>query len=497
MASKIINISDYYKPFPKQQLFHGSNAKNRLFGGAAGPGKSFALLWEAILHNLDYPGCNTLLLRRTYRQLEMGLIDHFRKYIPPEIYGGARNYNSSNHAVRFPNGSNLFFGHLQHDKDVLGYHGGEFLFIGWDELTEFTYDQWEYLSTRNRCPIAGTHPNMAGATNPGEIGHAWVKALWIDKKPAPGMPASSYDPNDFDFIPALVTDNPIYANDKSYMETLNKLKPQLKRAMLEGKWDVFASQYYDNFDRAKTVATPGDIFNIIQPWWTKWISIDWGYEHHCAVFWHARGEHKGVDTVITYKELVFNHLDEPDIAELIANTCTEEERKTMGPIFLSPDAFARRRANYTNSVADRIGEGLFKRGLSRPRLADDDRVGGWRLMYNLLESGEWLISEDCDQLIDALPILIRDKAKREDVLKQPTIADDVADGCRYGLKSMLQSREMPRELQRAQTLQTVVQKNPELPQDQVHTKQHMASMAFDKKWNKDHQPLKRVPRRRR
>ena len=90
---------------------------------------------------------------------------------------------------------------------------------------------------------------MAAATNPGNIGHAWVKSLWIDKQPAPGMEnPAEYDPADYDFIPARVTDNPIYAGDEHYLKTLRSLPSHLRRAFLDGDWDVFAGQYFDRFD---------------------------------------------------------------------------------------------------------------------------------------------------------------------------------------------------------------------------------------------------------
>ena len=127
---------------------------------------------------------------------------------------------------------------------------------------------------------------MAAATNPGNIGHAWVKALWIDQQAAPGMEnPGEYDPADYDFIPARVTDNPIYAADENYLKTLRALPSHLKRAFLDGDWDVFAGQYFDKFDLTRHVVRPEAI--DWKPWWPRWISIDWGFEHYAATYWHA------------------------------------------------------------------------------------------------------------------------------------------------------------------------------------------------------------------
>ena len=272
-----------YAPFAKQCDFHKSPAKYRLFGGAAGPGKSMALLMEAVVQANDNMGSNTLLLRRTFPELEQSLLLYFRKEIPRELYA---SFNDSKHVVTWLNGATTRFGYCAAENDVYQYQGAEFLFIGIDELTLFTLRQWQFLTSRNRCPIARTFPNMAGATNPGNIGHAWVKSLWIDKQPAAGMEnPDCYDPADYDFISARVHDNPIYAADQNYLKTLAALPSHLRRAFLDGDWEVFAGQYFDNFDVTRHIARAEQI--EWKPWWPRWISIDWGFEHPSATYWHA------------------------------------------------------------------------------------------------------------------------------------------------------------------------------------------------------------------
>ena len=124
----------------------------------------------------------------------------------------------------------------------------------------FTLRQWQFLTSRNRCPVPGAFPCMAAATNPGNIGHAWVKSLWIDKQPAPGMEnPAEYDPADYDFIPARVSDNPIYAGDENYLKSLRALPSHLRRAFLDGDWDVFAGQYFDRFDYTRHVVRAEEI----------------------------------------------------------------------------------------------------------------------------------------------------------------------------------------------------------------------------------------------
>lgn len=469
----ILKILLKYHPFPKQGEFHGTRAKYRLFGGAAGPGKSKALLMETIMQANTHPCVNTLLLRRTFAELEQSVLLYFRRDVPRDSYV---DYNESKHVVTWWNGSTTRFGYCHRESDVYQYQGAEFLFIAIDELTLFTLRQWQFLTSRNRCHIRGAFPSMAAATNPGNIGHAWVKALWIDRQPAAGMEsAEEYDPEDYAFIPARVADNPIYARDQNYLKTLRALPSHLKRAFLDGDWDVFAGQYFDRFDwRRHVLRAEGMDWKA---WWPRWISIDWGFEHPAAVYWHAQGEWEdkgekvggdaaersgmvegalgGIERgAITYREYVTHRTPPRELAREIVARCLDcrdggvkaaatwdndrrqwrensGAREKIDAIYLSPDAFARRTDEA--SIAEQMGDVFAAAGLPRPVPADDDRVGGWMLMYQMLDAGEWLITDNCVELIRTLPNLVRDPVRVEDVEKMD--GDDPADAARYGLKS--------------------------------------------------------------
>jgi hypothetical protein len=334
---------------------------------------------------------------------------------------------------------------------------------------------------------------MAGATNPGNIGHAWVKSLWIDKQPASGMEhPEEFDASDYDFIPARVSDNPIYAGDEKYLKTLRSLPSHLKRAFLDGDWDVFAGQYFDRFDCSRHVVRAEQI--DWKPWWARWISIDWGFEHPAAVYWHAQvpagaaqpgREASATDAlgavngtvsnddarrIVTYREFVTHRTSPRDLAREIVKRsllsghsarleesalspyaqqqqvprrpqnglCRDDNaegngggREKIDAIYLSPDAFARRTDEA--SIADQMGDVFVAAGFPRPIPADNDRVGGWMLMYQMLDAGEWLLTENCVELIRTIPNLVRDPARVEDIEK--TDGDDPADAARYGLKS--------------------------------------------------------------
>ncbi|HEY2819430.1 MAG TPA: phage terminase large subunit [Candidatus Acidoferrum sp.] len=424
--SSVPSQRECYVPFARQFQFHESPAKYRLFGGAAGPGKTKALLWEAIKQAWNVPGSDSLLLRRTYPELESSLLAYFRRDVPRAYY---RKYNESKHIVTWKNGSTTRFGHCRNENDVYAYQGAEFLFIGVDELTHFTMKQWQFLTSRNRCPIRGSRANMAGATNPGNIGHAWVKALWVDHTTPPGFDRPElYDASDYDFIRARLIDNPIYAEDAAYRRTLETLPEHLRRAFLDGDWNVFAGQYFDVFDVGRHTARPEDI--RLEPWWPRWISIDWGFKHNSAVYWHCAVPASGNigARIVTYREFVQSGLSPRMLGQAIAE---RSGRERISDVFLSPDAFAHRTSE--SSIAEQLGEVLVVNGLPRPSAADDDRIGGWQLMYQLLESDAWLISDNCAKLIDGLPLLIRDDDRVEDIRKVD--GDDSADAARYGLVS--------------------------------------------------------------
>ncbi len=447
-----LRLSDYYDPFPRQEQFHRSPAKYRLFGGAAGPGKTKALLWEAILKAHEAPGCDTLLLRRTFPELESSLLAYFRRDVPRSLY---RSFHESKRLVTWHNGSTTRFGFCRFDNDVYQYQGAEFLFIGLDELTHFTFAQWQFLTSRNRCSVPGTFPCMAGATNPGNTGHAWVKALWIDKVPPAGMEnAAAYDPREYDFIAAHLSDNPIYAHDASYRRTLEALPDHLRRAFLEGDWEVFAGQFFDNFDRGRHVIRPDEL--RLESWWPRWISIDWGFQHPSAVYWHcavpAEERNSKFETrnspnpnfefqdsnfgaaprqypfIFTYREFVQQQLTPRMLAQAIVE---HSGREPIAEIFLSPDAYAARTSE--TSIADQMGEIFAANGLPHPARAENERINGWQLMYSLLQDGRWLIAENCQALIACLPTLICDETNAEDIRKRP--GDDPADSARYGLVS--------------------------------------------------------------
>jgi hypothetical protein len=188
----------------------------------------------------------------------------------------------------------------------------------------------------------------------------------------------------------------------------------------------------------------------LQPWWARWISVDWGFEHPSAVYWHAA---RPDGAVLTYREFVANHLSPRMLGQAIAERSFDGEgrHERISEVYLSPDAYARRSSELT--IAEQLGDVLAQNDLPRPVPADDDRIGGWMLMYQMLEADRWVIAESCGRLIECLPTLTRDGANIEDILKAS--GDDPADSARYGLKSRIAPGRVPLEQRVAERVTAV------------------------------------------
>ncbi len=212
-----------HTPTPKQTEFLCLTCREALYGGAAGGGKSDALLMAA-LQFADVSHYNAIIFRRTYADLALpeALMDRAQEWL-----GGTKaHWNSLKHIWTFPSGATLTFGNLEHEQDKFRYQSAEFQYIAFDELTQFTETQYRYLFSRLRRLEETYLPlRMRSASNPGNIGHDWVKRRFLTEGEAHGRV----------FIPARLPDNP-YLDQQKYIESLNQLDPITRRQYLEGDW---------------------------------------------------------------------------------------------------------------------------------------------------------------------------------------------------------------------------------------------------------------------
>lgn len=401
---------------------------------------SMAIRMDATAQCLLIPRWPAIILRRTFPELWRTQISRFLQEVPNDLY----RWNEQKKMATFVNGSTLSFGHVQRDQDVYNYKSEEFGAIYFDELTDFSFFVWSFMRLRNRS-TAGGKPNIAGGTNPGGPGHEWVKKLWIQGKPAPGMPADKYRPDDYEFIPALLKDNPhLTESDPDYAQTVEDIPdPVLREALKNGSWDIFAGQYFDIFSPEKHILPDDEVASFEDaPWYKRWISGDWGFKDYTVIHWHYQDENQ---KVVTYRELKVNELEPAKLGLAIVEATPKEERGAIKMFPFSPEAFGERTSQRT--IADEIGEVLRDNGMPYPERADNDRKGGWQLMYQMLNSGYWQIAKSCTELIESLPLMVRFELPKDIEDIQPHQRDHAPDAARYGLKSVLGRSVLPRDLQ--------------------------------------------------
>ena len=213
-----------HKPTAKQLAFLMLDVREALYGGAAGGGKSDALLMAALQY-VDTPGYSALLLRKTFADLALpgALMTRANEWLRPT---GTR-FAANQHRWVFPSGANLTFGYLDSAGAEYRYQSSEFQFIGFDELTQFRESQYRYLFSRLRRLEGSEIPlRMRSASNPGGIGHEWVRARFVDK---------TEDDGDRMFVPATLADNP-YLDAEGYVQSLEQLDPVTRQQLLNGDW---------------------------------------------------------------------------------------------------------------------------------------------------------------------------------------------------------------------------------------------------------------------
>lgn len=404
------------RPNPKQAAFFACTNRHIAYGGARGGGKSWAMRRKFVLLAFRYPMLQLLLLRRTLPELTE---NHLRP-LQQELYGIAE-YVQSQRSFLFPNGSRIKLGYCDNEKDVYQYQGQEYEVIGLEEATHFTESQMQFLTTCNRSVREDFTPRMYYTCNPGGVGHGWVKRLFIDRQ------YTAYErEKDYAFIPAKLKDNPyLDKRDPGYRESLERLPETLRRAYLEGDWDVLQGQYFSEFRRELHVCKA---FPLPEHW-RRFRAMDWGYNDPCCVLWFAVTPN---GQLLVYRELYLKKTLSSDIAKQVKALSAGER---IAYTVASPDAWQQRgmRAVEGESIAE-----VFAHGGVPLLPADNRRVLGWQRIHEelaLRDDGRpgLMITESCSNLIRTLPLLCFDSRDGE----------DVADGCedhapealRYGLMS--------------------------------------------------------------
>jgi len=392
---------------------------------------------------VDNPNYRGLILRRTFPQLQE-IIDRGHKYY--SVMGG--KYKSTENRWHFPSGATIKFGHMQHEDDKYSYQGHEYGFIGFDEITQFSKTQYLYLHSRCRSTDPNITPMVRCTSNPGGVGHVWVKERWVTIAEHGQTYRDPYTGFTRAFIPAKLTDNPtLLENDPGYVQRL-MLLPEIDRLrLLDGIWDTFEGQAFTELNM--------DMHSILPGWepppeWEVYRVLDWGYSKPFCVFWVAV-DYDG--RLWFFKE--FYGAKDGDVDIGIKWTGTQvareihriEAEEIRAKVRIGPacrEIWAKRKDKKGNRGPS-ISEEMSREGLHWQR-ADDDRIQGKHQVHHRLKREENVdektgevtqgepmvyIGQDCKNLWRTLPDIPINPKRPEDT-EDKNIEDHAYDCFRYG-----------------------------------------------------------------
>ena len=455
-------MTTIWTPQAKQAAFLRRPEYEALYGGAAGGGKSDALLAEA-LRQVHIPHYRALILRKTVPQLSE-LIDRSQAIYAP-AYPKAK-YNASTHVWRFPSGAKITFGSMHRTEDRINYQGKRFDLICFDELTHFTWEEYSYMFSRNRPSGPGTRVYIRAATNPGGIGHGWVKDRFVTPAPpmTPIVEKAVY--TDLDgvrhetsrsriFIPASVFDNARLLRDSpEYAANLALLPEAERQALLYGSWDSFSGQVFREWtddpahyqDRLHT--------HVIAPFrvprhWPRYRGFDFGFARPFSVGWYASDEDGRLYRIAEYYGCTGTpnegvKMEPHEIAAQIRRIEQEDENLRGCRIFGVADP----------SIWDESrGESIAAMMADRPNFitwspGDNKRLPGkmqmhYRLSFDEDDRPMLQVFNTCKHFIRTLPTLVYDQKRVEDI--DTAQEDHIYDECRYVLMACPMAAPKPKE----------------------------------------------------
>lgn len=365
---------------------------------------------------LRYEGLRALIVRRSLDELRSNHVMPFLKE-----YGELITYKESEKCLFLPNGSRIFLGYCASDRDALRYQGQEYDVIAIDEATQLS----EYRFSIFKACLRGVGKiprRMYLTCNPGGIGHAWVKRIFVDRDFRPNE-----DPNDYAFIPALVFDNEILLNaDEGYVKSLETLPQRMRDAWLYGKWDVFEGQFFPEFDTSVHVIKECELPSRL----TKFIAVDYGFDMLAALL-------VGVDSgggMYVIREHCESGLT---LSEAAARIVTLARNDAVEYVTASPDLWNRRQDT------GRSGFEIMQSVVGMPPMtrADDRRVAGWRVLREYLSCRDspprLKICCSCHELIHSLPALLCDAERPEDASDRPHAITHAPEALRYAVMSRI------------------------------------------------------------
>ena len=359
-----------YTPTDRQTVFHAATEWDVLYGGAAGGGKTRALLMQGIAWCMAHKGLRVGAFRRTYGELKESLLAELAQAGFANVLGAS--WNGTEYDLTFPNGSKLMFRYAESLQDATRRQGGQYQGLLFDERTLTAPDVVDFLYSRVRSgradlPVVG----VRSGSNPGGAGHGAVKAKFIDATDYGQNVVTDPSGTTVRFIPSKITDNPHL--DAQYAARLDALPDAMRKAFRDGSWDVFAGQYFTEWDRDRHIVAPFEL----PATWRRLVGMDWGYAAPWAVLWAAVDED---DRVWVYDELYDTKVGETDQARRILSKETEHNATPFARY--ADDAMWATRGE-VQSVADTYAA----TGCHLTRASKGQRLSGWARVRSYLGDG--------------------------------------------------------------------------------------------------------------
>lgn len=422
--------------YPKQREFFESTTLYTAYGGARGGGKSHAIRVTAVSGALKYPGIRILIVRKSYPELQQNHIEPLLKMVPQQL----ASYNGTVHCMYFVNGSTIKFGYLSGLESEQTYQGQEYDWIFLDEATQFSERQFRILGGCLRGVNA--FPKRFYLTcNPGGIGHAWVKRLFIDKKYKTDSPnpEENENPKDYKFIFATVEDNIAFKKAdpvgyQNYLKMLSQLPENIRNAHRYGDWNALSGAFFPEFSEKRHVIRSIDIPRS----WNKYRALDYGLDM-LACYWIAVDEY---GRSYVYRELCMPNLTASDAAlKILEYTPPFENIITT---FVPPDMWNRQK-----DTGKTIAEVFLEHGLGITR-ADNNLFQGGMMIKEFLKDmpdgkPALVILDNCKQLIEHISIIQADEKDPNKYAKEPHEITHTVDAIRYYCISRTLPTEVPEE----------------------------------------------------
>ena len=423
-----------------QTDFLSASEQEVLYGGAAGGGKSFAMLADPVRY-FNNPLSNKLLVRRSTEELRE-LISVSKQLYPRAIPG--IKFLEREKTWIAPSGASLWLSYLDRDDDVSRYQGQAFNWIGFDELTQWPSPfAWNYMRSRLRTTRnSGLSLYQRGTTNPGGAGHSWVKKTFVD--PAPNNTAfNATDPETGEdivwpnghtkqgqplfkrrFIPATLFDNPYLAEDGLYEANLLSLPEHQRKQLLEGNWDVNEGAAFTEWNKNIHVIEPFEI----PSGWARFRACDYGYGSYTGVVWIAVAPD---EQLIVYREMYCSKVIATDLADMVLEA--EYGEKIRYGVLDS--SLWHNRGDTGPSLAEQmVQKGCRWRPSDRSK---GSRIAGKNELHRRLQVDDFteepriVFFNTCINIISQIPALPLDKNNSEDV--DTNSEDHLYDALRYGI----------------------------------------------------------------